>query len=194
MDTLETKRQLIHASGLIFAFYVLWAGQLISIITLGALLLVVFLIAEAYKRDIKLPIVSMMIDSAERSEVIEERPAKGAMLFFVGSLASLILYGNEIKVVSATIIILALGDSVSTLIGKNFGEHKIPYNKMKSLEGSVAGFVFALLGAQIFVGLPLAILGAITAMLTESLPINIDDNITIPVLSGLAMTLALYLL
>jgi len=194
MNPLETKRQLIHASGFFIAFYILWAGQIFSILTLWSIILVVILISEGYKRGIKLPLISKIIESAERHEVIEERPAKGAILFLVGSLTSIILFGKNMKIVSATIIILALGDSVSTLIGKNFGEHKIPYNKMKSLEGSVAGFAFALLGAQIFVGLQLAILGALTAMLTESLPINIDDNITIPVISGLAMTLAVYLL
>ncbi|MEE8358287.1 MAG: diacylglycerol/polyprenol kinase family protein [Candidatus Hydrothermarchaeales archaeon] len=194
MDTLETKRQLVHASGFLIAFYILWAGQILSILTLGSIMLVVILVGESYKRGLKISLISKVIESAERADVIEERPGKGAILFLVGALASIILFGENLKIVSASIIILALGDSVSTLIGVNFGKHKIPYNKMKSLEGSVAGFVFALLGAQIFVGLPLAMLGAITAMLTESLPINIDDNITIPVLSGLIMSLAFYLL
>ncbi len=194
MDTLETKRQLVHASGLLIAFYVLWAGQILSILTLGSSMLVVILVGESYKRGLKINLLSKVIESAERPEVIAERPGKGAILFFVGSLASIILFGMNLKIVSASIIILAMGDSASTLIGKNFGKHKIPYNKMKSLEGSVGGFVFAIMGAQIFVGLPLAILGALTAMLAESVPINVDDNITIPIFSGLAMTLALYLL
>ncbi|MFQ5975446.1 MAG: diacylglycerol/polyprenol kinase family protein [Candidatus Hydrothermarchaeales archaeon] len=193
MDPLETKRQLIHASGLVLAFYVLWAGQVLSILTMGAILVIVVLISEGYRRGIKLPLISIIIDSAERPEVIGERPAKGAILFFVGSFASLLLFGRNLTIVSASIIILAIGDSASTIIGKNFGRNKIPYNKMKSLEGSVAGFVFALIGAQIFVKMPIAILGAFAAMLTESLPASVDDNITIPLFSGLVMSLAIYI-
>ncbi|MFQ5887950.1 MAG: diacylglycerol/polyprenol kinase family protein [Candidatus Hydrothermarchaeales archaeon] len=194
MDQLETKRQLIHASGLIFSFYILWAGWLLSILTIGTILIGVILISECYKRNIKIPLASKLIDSAERPDVVDERPAKGAILFLVGSLTALVLFGSNLKIVSASIIILALGDSASTLSGKNFGRHKIPYNKVKSLEGSVAGFVFALIGAQVFVKMPIAILGAFTAILIESLPITIDDNITIPVFSGMMMSLAIYLL
>ncbi len=194
MDSLETRRQFIHACGFVFSFFVLWAGHVLSIIGLGIISLSVFLIAEAYKRDIKLPIVCLMIDHGERTEVIEETPARGAMLFFFGSFVSAILYGNHIRVVAATIVILAFGDSVSTLIGKNFGRHKIPYNKMKSIEGSVAGAIAALLGAMLFVNLQIAVVGAFSGMLVDSLPLSFDDNITIPVFSGLIMSLAIYLI
>lgn len=194
MNQLETKRQIIHASGLLISFYILWAGWKLSVITMSLILVSTALISETHKRGINIPLMSLVLDNCERPDVIEERPAKGALLFFVGSMASLILFKNNLNIVSASIIILAMGDSVSTLIGKKFGKHKIPYNKMKSIEGSFSGFVFALLGAQIFVKFPIAIIGAFSAMFAESLPISIDDNISIPIISGMIMTIALFLL
>ncbi|MFQ6136953.1 MAG: diacylglycerol/polyprenol kinase family protein [Candidatus Hydrothermarchaeales archaeon] len=195
MNSLETKRQLIHASGALLSFYIIWVGWLPSTVAICAMLIATVLIAEGHKRGRRLPLLSTLIDSTERPEVIEESPAKGAIRFFIGALASLLIFGLiDLNVASASIIILALGDSASTLVGKNFGRHKILYNREKSWEGTIAGLVFALIGAQVFVKLPIAIAGAIAAMLIESVPLKIDDNITIPTFSGLMMSLALYLL
>ena len=191
---LETKRQLIHASGVVVALYVRWSydalGFLAPFATLVLAILFLYLAAEGYKRKLRLPIVSDIIDAAERAEAIEKSPASGALFFFIGSLFSLVMFNSNINVVCASILILALGDSVSTLVGRKFGRSKIFYNPAKSWEGSIGGFAFALLGALTQVSLPVAFIGALAGMLAESLPIKVDDNITIPVFAGLAMSLA----
>lgn len=38
--------------------------------------------------------------------------------------------------------ILAGGDGMADVIGRRFGKHKLPYNKNKTIEGSIAMFVF----------------------------------------------------
>jgi dolichol kinase len=187
---LETRRQLIHALGGAFAFYTFKVGWATSVATFAFLLAAGFLIALGYKRGIRVPVLSGIVDASERPEVIEETPAKGALSFFLGALLALLLFKSYLAIISATIIILALGDSFSTLVGKKLGRHKIFYNPQKSWEGSIAGLCIALIGAIYFVPLPLAVSGAVAGMLAESLPLKIDDNITIPVFSGIAMLLA----
>lgn len=188
---LETKRQLIHMSGIVFPFYVLVAGRYVSIGTFAFLLSAGLMISYAYKKGVRFPIISKIVDSTERKEVIGELPGKGALSFFFGSLLVLLIFGSSIEVACASIIILALGDSFSTLVGKRFGRHKIFYNPEKSVEGSIGGFVPAFIGAMIFVSPEIALLGAFIGMATESLALKIDDNIAIPVVSGFFMSIRL---
>jgi dolichol kinase len=70
-----------------------------------------------------------------------------------------------------------------------FGRTRIPYNKGKNLEGTLFGFLFGFLGAMIFVDPVRALIAATVAMLVESLPSPINDNLTIPLASGLVLAL-----
>jgi dolichol kinase len=185
----EIRRQLIHASGAIFSFIVIKIGIYPSIVMFSLFLVVGFLIAVGYKRGTRIPLVTDIVDLAERPEVVDVKPAKGALCFFLGSLLVLIIF-RDVVVASAAIIILAFGDSFSTLAGKKIGRHRIIYNREKSVEGSIVGVVFAFAGALLFVPAKLAVLGAVVGMLAESLPLKVDDNISIPLFSGLIMYLA----
>ncbi|MEE8167377.1 MAG: diacylglycerol/polyprenol kinase family protein [Candidatus Hydrothermarchaeales archaeon] len=193
---LETRRQFLHMSGVGVAFYIRWAhdtyGFFLAFATLAVSLLIGYAITRKYREGMHLPFISRFIELYERSEVIEEDPGKGALSFFVGSLAVLVLFRFNIGIVSASIMILALGDSVSTLVGRNFGRHKIFYNSEKSWEGTAAGFLFAFLGAATQIKLGIAFVGALTGMLFESFPLKVDDNIGVPLASGAAMSLALF--
>ncbi|MFQ5815916.1 MAG: diacylglycerol/polyprenol kinase family protein [Candidatus Hydrothermarchaeaceae archaeon] len=192
----ETRRQLIHMSGVGLAVYVKWAndtyGYPIPIVTLVLALFLGYVLTSAYKRGIEIPIVSRLIDTTERAEVIEETPGKGALSFFLGSLLAFVLFGHNINVASASIVILALGDSTSTLIGRNFGGHKIRYNYEKSWEGTLSGITFAAIGASLLLKPELAIIGAFAGMMIESLPLTVDDNIIVPLGAGAAISFALY--
>jgi dolichol kinase len=186
---LETKRQLIHMSGAAFPFYILYAGLGRSVATFLFLVVAGLIISRGYKRGIHFPVISKIVDSTEREGVIEEFPGRGTLSFFFGSLLALLLFGSNINVASASIIILALGDSFSTLFGKRYGRHKIFYSKEKSVEGTIGGFVPAFIGAGIFVSSQVALVGALVGMAVESLSLKIDDNITIPVAAGFFMFL-----
>ncbi len=120
------------------------------------------------------------------------RPFFGAFLFYLGCLIAFILYPTKIAV--AACCILAIGDSLSTIIGMRFGKVKI-YNK-RTLEGSLAFFASAFLISFVFVDFRLALIGAFVGMLTElfgsSTKIKnklwvIDDNLLIPIVSGAVM-------
>lgn len=190
---LETRRQLIHMSGVAIPFYLQWSyynwGLATPFLSLALTSVLLYLISQSYKRDFRLPVVSRIIDATERPGVIEVSPAKGALMFLVGSIITLVLFSFNIAIVAASIAVLALGDSFSTLTGKRLGKHKIPYNSEKSLEGSFYGFIAAFAGAAALVPWPIALAGALAGMLVESLPLSIDDNLTIPLAAALAMAL-----
>jgi dolichol kinase len=75
------------------------------------------------------------------------------------------------------------------MFGMKFGRTRLPFNKGKNLEGTIFGFLFAFLGAMIFVDPVRALIAAAVGMLVEGLPIPINDNLTMPLASGLILTL-----
>jgi len=90
------------------------------------------------------------------------------------------------KVAIASIIYVILGDIAAALIGRVYGKTKI---EKKSLEGSLAFLSICLLVALLLPGLPFWIgaIGALVATAVEALSIPIDDNLSVPILSGLVM-------
>jgi dolichol kinase len=109
------------------------------------------------------------------------------VFFALGIIFSLILFPTPVNYVSITI--LTLGDSSASIFGKRLGRRVIPYNKGKMVEGTLCGFLSAFCGALLFVSPLEALIAASTGMLFETLPFPIDDNITIPMSSGLALTI-----
>ena len=91
----------------------------------------------------------------------------------------------------AAIAFIALGDSSAAMVGRRWGVHK--YGN-KSIEGSLGFFIVAA-GAGIgfhylYPGqLPLlpAIVGAAVATIVEAMTVRSDDNMTVPIVSGLFM-------
>lgn len=193
---LETKRKLIHISGAVFPFYILWAERkwtlAVPVATLAALIFALYFVSCCFKRNIRLPVVSKIIETTERPDVIENTPGKGAMMFLIGALLSLLIFSN-VKIACASILILALGDGVSTIVGVKVGRHKIFYNRAKSWEGTLAGFALALAGALALVPYQIALAGSLAGMFIESLPLKIDDNFSMPLFSAFAMSMAFYL-
>lgn len=108
-------------------------------------------------------------------------------------------------------VVMAVGDSVSTWLGKRWGRRKLPWNGKKSYLGTFS-FVLAAIPAAfvtmlwVYSGNPsgldltdfdlvsLAAVGTVVAALFESFPFPIDDNWTVPLSAALAMSLLLALL
>ena len=79
---------------------------------------------------------------------------------------------------------------IAALIGRKFGRHRFG---RKTVEGSLGCLLGTCLVAWLTPGLTAAVafFGAVVATLTEALSFRVDDNITVPIVSGLAMTLLL---
>ena len=83
---------------------------------------------------------------------------------------------------------MTLGDTAAALVGMQIGRIRI---WEKTLEGTLAGLAVCLLVGWFFkdVSWGVSVGGAVTAMLVELLPIEIDDNIRVPVAAGLIMVI-----
>lgn len=111
----------------------------------------------------------------------------GATYILMAFCCTIALYDKPVAVAALSFTIV--GDTLAALIGRRFGRLRFGG---KSLEGSLACLVgcglvaWAVPGLLFWVG----ITGAIVATMAEALSLGIDDNVTMPVLSGLFMTLA----
>jgi dolichol kinase len=85
----------------------------------------------------------------------------------------------------ACILIAAVADSAAALIGTRWGRHRWPHDRVKSVEGSVAFFVSALVCASVYLPWTDSFFLALIATVFESLPLQDWDNFVTPVGAGL---------
>jgi phosphoserine phosphatase len=181
----EILREIIHACG----FTVPLIASLIGLYTVAFLILLVtilYTLSELAMMEKKgLPVISSITRHAASLEELYE--FRAAPVFFAfGILLTLLLFPRPAS--SAAIAIFALGDSTASVLGKTFGRRAFSFNKRKTLEGSLFGFVFAFLAAAFYVSPFRALLGAAVAMLIESLPLPLNDNLVIPLVTGAVLT------
>ena len=121
----------------------------------------------------------------------EERKLNGPPPYLLGVALTLLLFPEPAAV--AAILFLVVGDVSATTVGERWGRHKVG---AKSLEGTAAFFAAACLAglaARAALGGPPAgalVAGAWCAALVELLlPQFANDNLVIPPVAALAMTL-----
>jgi len=181
----DVLREVIHASGV--AIPVL--SSLIGIYIIASFILFVtafYVISELMIMEKgSLPVISSITRYATTPEELYE--FRAAPIFFAfGILLALLLFPSPAS--NAAIVIFAVGDSTASIFGKMFGRRTLWFNKGKTLEGSLIGFVFAFSAAAFFVNPFMAAAGAAVAMLIESLPLPINDNLVLPIVTGALLT------
>ncbi len=183
----ELLRQLIHSSGILFIF----VGTIIPLPFLIILSLLAAISGEIIlKLDKKyyIPFLSKILRNCRRDE-----NEKGFIYFFLGLTLTFAFFGFNMAIANAAIIILVLGDASSTLVGKRLGKNKLPYHSHKTWQGSISFCLVGFLGAWTQLPLEIAFLGAASGAIIEAYT-PLDDNITIPVLSGTVMAFFIYFL
>lgn len=116
----------------------------------------------------------------------------GAFYSLLGFCVTIALFESRI-VASIALVFIIVGDVAAALIGRKFGKVKF---KGKSLEGSLAclaGTALVAYAAFEIANFPLLVglVGAVVATIVEAIPDFVDDNLSVPVISGLVMTLML---
>ena len=116
----------------------------------------------------------------------------GSTTLLMASLVCVLIFQKNIAV--AALCFLILGDTMAALVGRSYGRIRL-FGK-RTLEGSLACLFTCLV--VVFVvpafGLVVGVVGALVATIIELLPIPLDDNFLIPILSGAAMHYVLTLL
>lgn len=115
----------------------------------------------------------------------------GAFFVLVSAFCCTIIFSREVACLSLCVMILS--DAAAALVGKYHGKIKI--SEHKTLEGSLAFFIMAMIVSGIYCGLtPLLIKGlaaASVSTLTElyAKKIKLDDNFLIPLVYGFVFSL-----
>ena len=134
-----------------------------------------------------------------------ERGIHGIVWYPLAVLLLLVTFPRRPDIAAAAWGILAIGDGLATLAGRAIGGRRWPWNREKTLSGSVA---FAIGGAAAGVVLawwcrpavtppPLLaftilapIAAAIAAALVETIPVRLDDNLSVAVTAAAVMWVA----
>jgi uncharacterized protein (TIGR00297 family) len=138
------------------------------------------------------------------SEFARGFPA-GILLYPISVLLLILIFPRRLDIAAAAWAILAVGDGMSTIIGRAVGERPIPWNREKTWAGSAAFVAFgSLAGVALawwcsdrvqpvpspwfWIAAPIA--AALCAAAAESIPIRLDDNVSVPAAAAAVLWLA----
>lgn len=184
-STNDFVREDIHAAGLFMPVI----ASMIGVPIVAAAIITIALIYASSEllrlEGFNLPVISAVTrHAANQSELFGF--AAAPLYFAFGIVTTLLLFPTQAG--GAAIAMFCLGDSTASLFGGMLTT-SLPFNKGKTIEGSLAGFFFAFLAGTLFVSPILALVGAAIAMTIEVLPLPINDNVSVPIVTGAALTL-----
>jgi len=172
---LEVKRQIFH-----LLLISLWLVPILLFpypLTLLTFLLILGLnLAVVFKIRPFHNLFSFLIEHLERERNIE-RPGIQAFYANLGIFISFLLFG---KMSMFGVVVLSVGDSMSTLIGRLFGKHRIFFNPSKSWEGTLAFFLGSFVALSFITDHKTALLLSSVTALLEAMDLKLDDNLLIP--------------
>ena len=180
----ETARQLFHMIvGVIAMVMLYWFGRGISVVIVFGITVLGLWAMNARLLKSKSPFI-LIIEFFEKKfeRTNAPLPGWGSACYSTGVLIVMTVL-SDITEISAVIFILAVGDSLSTIVGQK-GRIKLPYNGKKTLEGSLVFFLSSL-PVYFFLG-PIGIIVVIICTIVETLPL-LDDNLTIPMVATAAL-------
>ena len=177
-------RKAVHSVGafilVILALFGLSKAQLVI------LSMTILYLASEYLRlsGRSLPFFSWLTRLA--SSEYEQRGVVMAPIWFaLGVLSTITLFPFKYALIG--VLTLSIGDPIASLVGLSVeNRHPYPFNESKSIEGTLAGLLVAVLACAFFADSITSIIGCTTGMIMEASPIPINDNLTIPIVSSLA--------
>lgn len=178
----ETGRQVVHVAMAAFALLLrVLTWQHVALLALGAVIFNLLLLGRIAPRILR---------------PAELRSARPGILFYPLSVLVLVLiFPSRLDIVAAAWGVMAFGDGFATLVGTRIGGPTLPWNRRKTWSG-LAAFVGAgsagaaalsVWVAPAIVPPPTlsfsiwaAVAAASVAAMVETLPIGLDDNVSVP--------------
>lgn len=184
----EIKRKSIHLSMIVIPLWIYVTPPAIGnlgliIATIFTFVLDVLRLSDNRLRGFFLRFFRTLIRRHEEEHLL------GSTYFMIAALLSVLVFDRMIAI--AALVFLVLGDTAAAVVGKKYG--RIRYWG-KSVEGSAACFLCCLIIGLVLLhshkGAPLLfVIGALAAAVAEALPAPMDDNMRVPIMSGLVMQL-----
>lgn len=188
---LFSTRKIVHMSMLGFAFllpFLTWTQAAGAAIL--ALLFNLFI----------LPRLQVDLGKQPASEATAPATAvwTGIVLYPISVLMLILLFRHSMHVVAAVWAIMALGDGLASVVGESVGGTPLPYNPDKTWAGFWSFVLAGTTGAYVLTrwvnpgveankALLVCAVTALVGAVVESLPIRLDDNATVPLVSGVFM-------
>jgi len=119
----------------------------------------------------------------------------GILLYPLSVLLLIIIFPSRLDLVAAAWGILAFGDGFATLIGQRIGGRQIPWNREKTIAGTIGFIVCGGIGGvalalwmrpavtpqpSLSLVIVAPIVAAIAAAFVETISVRLDDNISVP--------------
>ena len=162
------------------------------------------------RRLVKAPVAvhPLPVGEGERPFRVTPDTPTGIVLYPISVLALVALYRNHLHIAAAAWAIMALGDGMATVVGEGLTSSwrsrrsgiaaTLPWNRKKTWAGSLSLVVAGTLGAYILTRwiapkispgktLMVCAAAALLGAVVESLPLALDDNITVPLVVGAFM-------
>ena len=183
----ETYRKLLHISSCVIALSYLWFFKeksimliIVGTLTLSSIIIEILRNKSSYIKKIFKRYFNFMLRTKEMKGFFT-----GATWLLIGNFLTISIF--PIFVAVPALLYLSIGDSTAALVGRKYKRFKVG---QKSLIGSFFGFMCGLvLVSLVNKVLPfyVVMIGSIVAMIVEILPSSINDNLSIPLLSGLSI-------
>lgn len=185
IQTRESWRKSVHLSGVFLIPLILWNRNLSAAVL--SLCLFVYLAVEILdRRGSRLPFLTALTERCKRT-FESGRLSRGALFLVLSGVTTPYLFGSHAAAIGLGQAFVA--DVTSTLAGIRWGRLRLPYSKTKSWVGSAVFFATAFAVSLVFVSWPQALALAAIGAVVESLPIPEADNLTVPLVVGLAARL-----
>ena len=125
----------------------------------------------------------------------------GILLYPISVLILILLFPKRLYIAAASWAIMGWGDGSASIFGKRFGKTKIPWNPDRSYAGSLAFLIFGGIGAIFFTHfvwkdsphpacwylILVPFLATLLAAIIETVPMGVNDNLTVPLSAGIFM-------
>lgn len=179
----ETARQLVHVSMGGFALLLRWTTWWQAVALAGSALVFNLLLLPR--------VAGRLYRPGDRQARLH-----GILYYPLAVLLLLLLFPDRLDIVAAAWGILAAGDGLATLAGRTIGGPRWPWNPDKTVAGTVTFMIAsAIAGTALaswcrppqvpmmfaMIAVPFA---AVTAAFVETIPIKLDDNLSVAVSAG----------
>lgn len=172
--------------GLIILAVYLTIGKWPTIGLLGLLLLGGAWISLVFRAGRKIPEIEKLFVYFETEDEEENWRGLGAQTLVLGSLIVIFFFSKE--VVIPALLVLAISDAISAIAGTLIKSTNILEGR--TVFGTTSFFISALAILYFFVPVPIAVIVAGAAALTELIPLP-DDNIWIPITVCILLSLTI---
>jgi phytol kinase len=179
----ELRRKSIHVIPGFLAYpVVMWLGRLAGVL-ISALFLLLYLLNELSLRKglrVKVPIAYHTYRVMAREEELKGRYFTGTIYFWLLTLVTILLLEPQRAV--AAVMVSSLGDAAAAITGKAIGGARWPFNKRKTLAGSLAMLAVSissclLVGIQLPASLAVPLIATIVEASTRP---SVLDELTVP--------------